>query len=89
MLKFLIRKDVRKLLKRKDSDAGERGNCPFSCSCFILFYVFSSLISFLSLLLRRELLLFYFRYLAFPVTLNMSDSAFGFNRQYIFCFRGS
>lgn len=25
MLKFLIRKDVRKLLKRKDSDAGERG----------------------------------------------------------------
>lgn len=30
-----------------------------------------------------------FRYLAFPVTLNMSDSAFGFNRQCIFYFLGS
>lgn len=26
MLNFLVRKDVRKILKRKDSDAGERGN---------------------------------------------------------------
>lgn len=26
MIKFLLRKDVRKILKRKDSDAGERGN---------------------------------------------------------------
>lgn len=25
MLNFLIRKDVRKILKRKDSDAGEKG----------------------------------------------------------------
>lgn len=28
MFSFLTRKDVRKILKRKDSDAGERGNPP-------------------------------------------------------------
>ncbi|KAK8477878.1 hypothetical protein V6N11_000309 [Hibiscus sabdariffa] len=28
IFKFLVRKDVRKILKRKDSDAGERGFPP-------------------------------------------------------------
>lgn len=32
ILNFLVRKDARKILKRKDSDAGERGNFGFLIS---------------------------------------------------------
>lgn len=27
MFNFFVRKDIRKILKRKDSDAGQKGNC--------------------------------------------------------------
>lgn len=41
MFDFLLRKDVRKILKRKDSDAGEKGTCPYSCFCKWYYKFFS------------------------------------------------
>lgn len=61
MFNFLIRKDIRKILKRKDSDAGERGKvvvvvvslidkahftCLFWVLC-LLFFFFAFIISIL------------------------------------------
>ena len=61
MLNFLIRKDVRKILKRKDSDAGEKGKCcplSFFVFCFLVlilwvFFFFFGLLGFLGFVILQ------------------------------------